>query len=921
MPTILGPIVPGSDSYPALEDTYLLGGFRVVESTAHRDAIPNSRRKEGMYVLTRDNGKVWRLASDLSSWSEVAIGGGGTPNLINAVDYGLSTSNTPEGNSNALVAAFGAASIGDTVYVPPGTYKISSATFPSISRTVHFRGQANQSVLEAYDGTGQNVGNRVYEANAAIYRGDSLLPSSTDITLTANAKFGDSQISVNYVPSTLVKGSWILIRDDLNRNAWHNDSQFDAYNEEINLIESVSGTTLTLARPLTRSYSVARNARVYRFSATPPMPVISGIKFVGCRVDTLYCVFPEFRDCTIEECDWPAFPFRHVLGGRILFCTTTTPQTKNISAIGPAFYLHHSMHCLVLGHRAWRVEGAVVRRWSVWNRIIGCEFEECNTGLGLYFGDGRFNTVSDCTFKKALLVWGGGGHFADSFNYSSNCVFVDPPARAIGAGNTAPDNLTLSYDGRAFKATEEHGLLTGDAVMLGSTVGSLTGGRRYYVAACTANSGSWANEFVLGERPARKPSTATASTSNHTINPGAGWQDGDAITIHSISPPSGLVNNRIYFLKLSSGTEFNLQIRPGQTATFDGTADTVTISNAAGSEWNNGDAVAFVGGTLPTGLLPSPTVYYLRDKTDSNVFRLATTPGGSAIDFTGNGGGTISVIVPLLGATTATITVEGGRPVVPSGTASGVTGWGVGEGNVFDDHVIVGAPANVVHLFRSGSTLIRGLRVYGHQTNSTGTVIVTLGNCTDTVIEGASVYLPNTNQDSRAVHQSTCFNTIVRNSEFNLGTINTSVFTGNTNPGFRLERVRFLGGVTRANLFNANIRASVEWLGELAFPNNTVTGTPAGVTVVDDADVPSAVPGVTGNVLVYFDNLTADRTVYLDDTLAVAGDWIRITRIGLGAFALYVKLKSNSVVMYTFPSGQGGSVEFAWVNGQWIQTG
>lgn len=91
MPTVLGPIIPNSNSYPGLEDSYLGGGFRVVNSLAERDAIPASRRKAGMRVYVNDTDTVYRLGADLTSWVADFVSGSSVtwrwlhPGLLSAV--------------------------------------------------------------------------------------------------------------------------------------------------------------------------------------------------------------------------------------------------------------------------------------------------------------------------------------------------------------------------------------------------------------------------------------------------------------------------------------------------------------------------------------------------------------------------------------------------------------------------------------------------------------------------------------------------------------------------------------------------------------------------------------------------------------------------------------------------------------------
>ena len=63
--------------YFLLEDIYLRGGMRVVETQEARDAIPEESRKAMMLVGVLADGKYWSLDEDLVTWSEFKSGSGG----------------------------------------------------------------------------------------------------------------------------------------------------------------------------------------------------------------------------------------------------------------------------------------------------------------------------------------------------------------------------------------------------------------------------------------------------------------------------------------------------------------------------------------------------------------------------------------------------------------------------------------------------------------------------------------------------------------------------------------------------------------------------------------------------------------------------------------------------------------------------
>ena len=61
----------GGQKFFLLEDIYLRGGFRVVASVTERNAIHPSTKKVRMVVVTADDGKIWQLQPDNSTWAEL----------------------------------------------------------------------------------------------------------------------------------------------------------------------------------------------------------------------------------------------------------------------------------------------------------------------------------------------------------------------------------------------------------------------------------------------------------------------------------------------------------------------------------------------------------------------------------------------------------------------------------------------------------------------------------------------------------------------------------------------------------------------------------------------------------------------------------------------------------------------------------
>lgn len=77
------------DTYPTHVDLYGKGGFRVVATTAERDAIPAARRTAGMVVKVTADGKEYELNADLTTWKQWAPSGAAI-----AIDTALSATST-----------------------------------------------------------------------------------------------------------------------------------------------------------------------------------------------------------------------------------------------------------------------------------------------------------------------------------------------------------------------------------------------------------------------------------------------------------------------------------------------------------------------------------------------------------------------------------------------------------------------------------------------------------------------------------------------------------------------------------------------------------------------------------------------------------------------------------------------------------
>lgn len=83
---ITGTFIPGGN-FPLLEDTHLLGGFRVVDTETERDSIPPMNRKFGMVVYVTETAKYYTLQDD----------GTGDPSVNNWVEINFNPSGQTSG--------------------------------------------------------------------------------------------------------------------------------------------------------------------------------------------------------------------------------------------------------------------------------------------------------------------------------------------------------------------------------------------------------------------------------------------------------------------------------------------------------------------------------------------------------------------------------------------------------------------------------------------------------------------------------------------------------------------------------------------------------------------------------------------------------------------------------------------------------
>ena len=81
---ITGQLAPSAltDTFPTHASNYGKGGVHNVASLAERDAITTQRRVAGMLCTVVGDPDIYRLESNLTTWTAITTGGGSTPSPI-----------------------------------------------------------------------------------------------------------------------------------------------------------------------------------------------------------------------------------------------------------------------------------------------------------------------------------------------------------------------------------------------------------------------------------------------------------------------------------------------------------------------------------------------------------------------------------------------------------------------------------------------------------------------------------------------------------------------------------------------------------------------------------------------------------------------------------------------------------------------
>ncbi|HII02060.1 TPA: hypothetical protein HA351_10570 [Methanosarcinaceae archaeon] len=157
--------------------------------------------------------------------------------------------------------------------------------------------------------------------------------SSSTISLSGDANSGDTRIKLSSV-SGLSVGDYVKISDDFSVPFQKNDYK----NGELAEIVAISGSRITIDRPLYDDYTVARNAQVRKISMFNDIS-FENIDFVGYGMDTSSTAiyFYGVTNIMISNCEFSDFGNRAVSFWDCLECTVEGCTFKRVFKDGTGY--------------------------------------------------------------------------------------------------------------------------------------------------------------------------------------------------------------------------------------------------------------------------------------------------------------------------------------------------------------------------------------------------------------------------------------------------------------------------------------------------------------------------------------------------------------------------------------------------------
>ena len=329
----------------------------------------------------------------------------------------------------AIQAAIDAASYGQSVLIPgPNTYSVLELAGKSGVRIV-----SNGARLKKQAGSANSYALRLSGG-----------ASSNATTLSANAVKGDTVISMSSVSGFAV-GDFVLLLDDTYKIPATNNGR----NKELNRIEAIGASTITVRNRLLGGYATASNAAMHKANPVYDARVSGLIVEVPIGTDTgggIRC--QDAYNCVVEDClvlypnDGLGFVSRSSQHIRFIDCVVRDGQNTSAGGYGYGFWFADSIDVIAIDCLTENVRENAFSWNTRYSGFINCvdigsyddSWNSHSSGIEGCFING---CTSISTRGTGIVIGFNGGERGDDDITVINNTIINPGANGIYVGGAS----------------------------------------------------------------------------------------------------------------------------------------------------------------------------------------------------------------------------------------------------------------------------------------------------------------------------------------------------------------------------------------------------------------------------------------------------------------------------------------------------